>query len=180
MRFSPALTQQSKLTSWLDMYEKIASKESELFLFHINRLAEIFISEDVKKDNLLRSEKIKNMVAKVWVISNKPKADGHGYETDVAIKLVSELSENASQAEREFVRLEDLEWPENVFALSHVCIPISPDDRFYGRDSKLGGINAKGEKGVLLIADDLSRLRYNPFFELIKERLVVSFLRSTE
>jgi len=169
-----------KTDKLLDMYEEIASKESELFLFPINRLAEIFISEDVKKDNLLRSEKIKNMVVKVWIISNKPKADGHGYETGVAIKMVSELSENASQAEREFGRLEDLEWPENVFALSHVCIPISPDDRFYGRDSKLGGINAKGEKGVLLIADDLSRLRYNPFFELIKERLVVSFLRSTE
>ena len=164
----------------VDMYEKIASKESELFIFDINRLHEKFISEDVKKDNLLHSEKIKNMVAKVWLISNKPKAEDDEYETSVAIKIVSVLSENVSQAEREFVRLENLEWPDNVFALSHVCIPISPVDRFYGRDSKLGGISAKGEKEVLLIADDLARLRYNPFFELIKERLVVSFLRSTE
>ena len=76
--------------------------------------------------------------------------------------------------------MEELEWPENVFALSHVCIPISPDDLFYGRDSMLGGINAKGEKDVLLIADDLARLRYNPFFQLIKERVEVSFSGSTE
>ncbi len=169
-----------KTDKLVDMYEKIASRESELFLFDINRVAEAFISEDVETDNLLHSEKIKNMVAKVWAISNKPKADGHGYGPGIAIKRVSDLSENVLQAEREFVRLKDLEWPENVFALSHVCIPISPVDRFYGRDSKLGGINAKGEKEVLLIAEDLARLRYNPFFELIKECLVGSFLRSTK
>lgn len=164
----------------VDMYGKIASKESELFLFDINRLAETFINDDVEKDNLLDSEKIKNMIAKVWLISNKPKADGDGYEKNVAIKLISNLPDSDSQAEKEFGRLEGLEWPENVFALSHVCIPISPDDLVYGRDSMLGGINAKGEKGVLLIADDLARLRYNPFFQLIKDRLVVSFSGSTE
>lgn len=169
-----------KTDKLVDMYEKIASKESELFLFDINRLAEIFINDDVEKDNLLHSEKIKNMIAKVWLISNKTKADGDGYETSVAIRLISKLPESDSQAEKESGRLEGLEWPENVFALSHVCIPISPDDLFYGRDSMLGGINAKGEKNVLLIADDLARLRYNPFFQLIKDRLVVSFSGSTE
>jgi hypothetical protein len=44
----------------------------------------------------------------------------------------------------------------------------------------LGVFNAIGEKNVLLIADDLVRVRYNPFFQLIKECLEVSFLRSTE
>ena len=41
-------------------------------------------------------------------------------------------------------------------------------------------VGAERPNVLLLIADDLARLRYNPFFELIKERLVVSFLRSTE
>jgi len=163
----------------LDMFAKIASKESELLLFDINRLADAVISRDVKEDSLLHSQTIKNLVAKVWVVSNKPKADGHGYEAGVVIKMVSELPDNASQVDREFGKLDDLEWPENVFALSHVCIPISPDDPIYGRDSKLGEINVKGEKEVLLIGDDLSRLRYNPFFELIERRLEVSFLRTT-
>jgi alpha-beta hydrolase superfamily lysophospholipase len=169
-----------KTDKLVDMYEKIASKESELFLFDINRLAEIFVNKDIEKKIILYLEKIKNMDSKVWLISNKPKADGNGYETSVAIKLVSKLPESESQAEKEFGRLEELEWPENVFALSHVCIPISTDDLFYGRNSQLGGINAKGEKDVLMIANDLARLRYNPFFELIRERLVFSFLRSTE
>jgi hypothetical protein len=169
-----------KTDKLVDMYDKIASKESELFLFDINRLFEAFINDDVEKDNLLHSEKIKNMVAKVWLISNKPKADGAGYETSVAIKLVSNLPESDSPAEKEFGSLGELEWPENVIALSHVCIPISPKDKKYGREFKLGVFNAKGEKDVLLIADDLVRVRYNPFFQLIKECLEVSFSGSTK
>jgi alpha-beta hydrolase superfamily lysophospholipase len=172
-----------KTDKLVDMYEKIASKESELFLFDINRLFEKFMNDDVENDNLLHSEKIKNMVAKVWLISNKPKAKGDGYEKSVAVKLVSELPVSDSSAEKEIGRSGELEWPGNVFALSHVCIPISPDDLYYGRYSMLGGIiNLKGEKNVLLIADDFVRVqvRYNPFFQLIKERLVVSFLRSNE
>jgi alpha-beta hydrolase superfamily lysophospholipase len=169
-----------KTDKLVDMYEKIASKESELFLFDTNRLFETYINDDIEKDSLLHSEKIKNMAAKVWLISNKPKADGDGYEKSVAVNLVSKLHRSGSQAEKKFGRLEKLEWPENVFALSHVCIPISPDDPYYGRDSLLGKIAAKGEKDVLLIADDLARLRYNPFFQLIKECLEVSFLGSTE
>ncbi|MGD8662828.1 MAG: alpha/beta fold hydrolase, partial [Desulfobacterales bacterium] len=133
----------------VDMYEKIASKESELFLFDINRLFKEFLNYDVEKDSLIHSEKIKNMAAKVWLISNKPKAKDDGYETSVAIKLVSKLPQSDSPAEKEFASLEELEWPENVFALSHVCIPISPDDQFYGRNLKLGVFNAKGEKNVL-------------------------------
>ena len=169
-----------KTDKLVDMYEKIAPKESELFLFDVNRFYETFINDDVEKDNLLHSEKIKNMVAKVWLISNKPKGKGDGYETSVAVKLVSNLPESDSSAKKEIGRSEELEWPENVFALSHVSIPISPKDKFYGCKSKLGGINAKGEKDVLLIADDLVRVRYNPFFQLIKECLEVSFLGSTE
>jgi alpha-beta hydrolase superfamily lysophospholipase len=169
-----------KTDKLVDMYEKIASKESELFLFDINRLYETFIKDAVEKDNLLHSEKFKNMVAKVWLISNKPKAEGDEYETSVVVKLVSKLPESDSSAEKEIGRSEELEWPENVFALSHVCIPISPKDEIYGRESDLGGINPKGEKNVLLIEDDLLRVRYNPFFQLIKECLEVSFLGSTE
>ncbi len=169
-----------KTDKLLEMFEKIASRESELLLFDINRLAETLVSEDVKKDSLLNSAKIKNLSAKLWVVSNKPSADGQAYESQIAVNTYSRLTENVSDAGSEFDGLNRLEWPEDVFALSHVCIPISPDDPFYGRKSKLGGINAKGEKKVLLIGDDLARLRYNPFFELIEKRLLVSFVGEAE
>jgi alpha-beta hydrolase superfamily lysophospholipase len=178
--FQSAVDATVKTDKLVDMYKKIASKESELFLFDINRLFKKFLNYDVEKDNLIHSEKIKNMDAKVWFISNKPKAKGDGFETSVDLKLVSKLPESNSPAAKEFASLEELEWPENVIALSHVCIPISSDDQFYGRELKLGVFNAKGEKDVLLIADDLVRIRYNPFFQLIKECLEVSFIGSTE
>ncbi len=71
-----------------------------------------------------------------------------------------------------------LDWPENIFALSHVYITISPNDEYYGCESILGGINIKGEQKVLLIGNDLSRLRYNPLFDLVKISLEVSFFNS--
>ncbi len=79
---------------------------------------------------------------------------------------------------RVFDVLDGIEWPPDVFALSHVSILVSPDDPFYGRESLLGSINAKGEHEVLLIGNDLARVRYNPFFDLIKARLRISFLNS--
>jgi hypothetical protein len=71
-------------------------------------------------------------------------------------------------------------WPEKAFALSHVCIPISPADRFYGQESALGRIDPNqdvmaGEKKVLAeIADDserFKRIRYNPFFDFVRDRI---------
>ena len=65
----------------------------------------------------------------------------------------------------------DIDWPSNVFALSHVAIPFPPDDPVYGigDDSRkllnIGGIELRGETGVLAIpATLLTRLRHNPFY----------------
>ncbi|UCH48757.1 MAG: alpha/beta fold hydrolase, partial [Betaproteobacteria bacterium] len=65
----------------------------------------------------------------------------------------------------------EIDWPSNVFALSHVAIPFPPDDPVYGTgddDGKLlniGGIELRGETGVLAIsATLLTRLRHNPFY----------------
>jgi hypothetical protein len=62
-------------------------------------------------------------------------------------------------------------WPENVFALSHICIPIAKDDFFYGETSILHRLNPKGERSVLAISmDDVTRLKYNPFFDYATEK----------
>lgn len=73
-----------------------------------------------------------------------------------------------------------LRWPGGVYSLSHVAIPFPPDDPVYGRGPidptegpvRLGSLFAKGEKKVLHIsADDLLRMRYNPFFGYMAERV---------
>jgi hypothetical protein len=71
-----------------------------------------------------------------------------------------------------------LDWPQGVISLSHVALPISPDDPLYGNTRPedrtvlyLGGVQVKGEKGLLRIpAEWLVRLRYNPFYAYLADR----------
>ena len=76
-----------------------------------------------------------------------------------------------------------LAWPAGVHSLSHVALPFSPDDPLYGvsegRPSpgiRLGAVALRGERGVVPIpAADMLRLRWNPFYPYLEERLVDFF-----
>lgn len=69
-------------------------------------------------------------------------------------------------------------WPEEVFSLSHVALPFSPDDPLYGAQPPadhehlyLGQIPLQGERGLLKIpADYFIRLRHNPFYPVLEAR----------
>ena len=74
----------------------------------------------------------------------------------------------------------ELEWPEDVFSLSHIAIPFPPDDPLYGDGLHrepgsfltYGNLASRGEKGLLSItAELLMRLRYNPFFPFVEQKL---------
>ncbi len=76
----------------------------------------------------------------------------------------------------------DLAWPSEVYSLSHVALPIRPDDPVYGAVPPegdrvfLGRMDVRGERGLLAIPDaSLIRLRYNPFYSYVESR-VVAFL----
>jgi hypothetical protein len=75
-----------------------------------------------------------------------------------------------------------LPYPPGVFSLSHLAIPIPPDDPLYGThpDPKsrlefglnLGALEARGERGALVIDQDfLTRLPSNPFFPYLLARV---------
>ncbi len=74
-----------------------------------------------------------------------------------------------------------LEWPLNVYSLSHVAIPFAPDDPIYGDGSaarsdyaglRLGDLNPRGETNVLTVSlSQLMRLRHNPFFAYVEQRI---------
>lgn len=79
----------------------------------------------------------------------------------------------------------DLSWPRGLFSLSHVSVPFAPDDPLYGdrvndpKDSTitLGSVTIRGERNLLQIPDSFFlRLRYNPFFPYLSERMT-SFLQ---
>jgi hypothetical protein len=66
----------------------------------------------------------------------------------------------------------DSRWPESVYALSHISIPFSPENPFYGENSLIGGLSIKGERGVLGRSINPERLRYNPFFSCMEEEML--------
>jgi hypothetical protein len=76
------------------------------------------------------------------------------------------------------VRLE-LAWPPGVYSLAHVSLPFPAEDPVYGVAAArrgplpLGRLELRGERGALLApAELLARLRYNPFFPYLAERIV--------
>jgi alpha-beta hydrolase superfamily lysophospholipase len=72
----------------------------------------------------------------------------------------------------------ELEWPRGVFSLGHVALPFPPDDPVYGlnpaagSEFNLGALAPKGEGGALVVPLGMfSRLRCNPFFEVIRRKI---------
>jgi alpha-beta hydrolase superfamily lysophospholipase len=79
-----------------------------------------------------------------------------------------------------------LSWPTGMFSLSHLALPVAPDDPIYGAERPritnsvyLGKIEVLGEQGLLAIPSNaLLRLRFNPFFSYEANR-IEQFLRLT-
>jgi alpha-beta hydrolase superfamily lysophospholipase len=76
----------------------------------------------------------------------------------------------------------NLLWPRDLFALSHVAVPVPADDPVYGEVRPAGQNNRiwlghaalYGEREMLLVPEvSLLRLRYNPFFAWMTQRIEV-------
>jgi alpha-beta hydrolase superfamily lysophospholipase len=69
-------------------------------------------------------------------------------------------------------------WPAGTISLSHVALPIPPDDPLYGQRPPgnqdvlfLGQMAIQGERGTLVLpAEWLLRLRHNPFYDYLDAR----------
>lgn len=75
------------------------------------------------------------------------------------------------------VRELGVDWPRDILSLSHVALPIPPDDPLYGREPPadgslfLGLQTVQGERGLMRIpASYFVRLRHNPFYDYQLER----------
>ncbi len=72
----------------------------------------------------------------------------------------------------------NLAWPTGVISLSHVALPVPPDDPLYGQRPPgnedvlfLGQMAIQGETGLLQFPSDwLMRLRHNPFYSFLESR----------
>ena len=177
--FSPVLT----FLSWIDatvetsatihrFYDRLENGSSELVVFDVNRfdhLAPFLPSDDGRTLEHLQTRS--DLPYRLTVITN--------------VTPDSEIVRQQTQAPRSS-SLDStplaMAWPSEVYSLAHVAIPFPPDDPVYGgktnsrtkyRGLPLGRLQPRGETGLLTVSvGQLMRLRHNPFFGYIKERLV--------
>lgn len=152
------------------LYDRLSNPESELVVFDINRQATMhgfFRADPVDRVHSLIERP--TTPYRLTVISN----------LDETTDILEEWSRPAGSTDPTLVPLE-LEWPPGFYSLSHVAVPFPPDDPIYGirpAPSKrfgiqLGTLEPRGERGLLNVpADQLIRLRSNPFFSYIEQRL---------
>jgi len=78
-------------------------------------------------------------------------------------------------------------WPVGNFSLSHVALPIPPDDPVYGgRETEsqkklpLGTLALRGERGILAISSGLMmRMRFNPFYAWTEAEIMKWLAKNT-
>ncbi len=154
------------------LFSRLPGDQHELVLFDINRIGQIesFVTNDPRKHlaDLIRS------VQKPFALTVLTNHDHSSLALEERhferTRLTPEISDPG------------LTWPPGVYSLSHVAVPFSPEDPIYGnglgpdhREAKfqIGNIVLRGEKNVIQISPvDQLRLRWNPFYPWLEERVV--------
>lgn len=155
-----------------EMYQNIGTSKDELFVYDVNRIYKNFMQQEVLSIDPRNIHFEQENAPKLRMLINNlefdsilgPTACGV-YEKEGKDSLIDVYPTHHSA------------WPVEYFAMSHVAVPISPDNAAYGVASIMGQLRVKGERNVLLVAsDDIMRIRYNPFFDLMS-REIVEFIK---
>jgi alpha-beta hydrolase superfamily lysophospholipase len=154
------------------LYAYLPDNGSEIVLFDVNRTLKfaplLRPSSYVAVDRLTPSTP---QTFRFTVITNA------GDDTDATVER--NIAPGQLRAE---VSPLNLAYPPGIFSLSHLAIPIPMDDPLFGMqpDPKtkgeygysLGKIDARGERGALIVDQDyLRRLPSNPFFPYLLDRI---------
>ncbi|MBA5235875.1 alpha/beta hydrolase [Pectobacterium aroidearum] len=151
-------------------YNLLPANGSQLVLFDVNRT--------VNFGPLLR-ESTNGAVSQLLpatprhydttVISNAAPNSSHAVAFDVAAGAVQEQTRELG-----------MDYPSDVYSLSHVSLPFPDSDSLYGRFSQnptefglpLGKITPRGERSALVVdLDTLLRLSSNPFYPYLIQRI---------
>jgi alpha-beta hydrolase superfamily lysophospholipase len=174
----PVLTLQSvvddtipAVASLKRLYARVLAADSELVLFDANRSAAVsaFLTPAAGEMLALAAPGRTFPFAVTLVTNESPRSDA------VVARTFAPGARTAT------VRPLDLAWPRGVYSLSHVALPFPPDDPVYGTQGPrrgplpFGTLEIRGERGVFVVpASEVARLRSNPFFPYLAER-VLSF-----
>jgi hypothetical protein len=155
------------------LMEVLPPRGHELVVFDVNRRDEMEgLINPGPIEGLDRLRSREDLPFRLTIIGNRPGGTG---------RIAAYTREPAGREELETDL--GLEWPRGVFSLGHVALPFPPDDPVYGLDPKpgagpqfhLGMVAPRGESGALLVPlGTFARLRCNPFFEVMRARIVAS------
>ena len=154
------------------LYAFLPDNGSEIVLFDVNRT--------VKFGPLLRPS---SYVALEQLTPTTPQAYRFTAVVNAGDDTDATLERTIAPGELQAVdRPLGLPYPAGIFSLSHLAIPIPPDDPLYGTQPdpanrtefglNLGALDARGERGALIVDQDfLTRLPSNPFFPYLLARV---------
>jgi alpha-beta hydrolase superfamily lysophospholipase len=148
----------------------LPAKGNELVIFDVNRrdLLQSLIAPG-PVEGLDRLNAVPSLPFRLTVISNH----------DPSVKTVAAFTREAGSREVVETAL-PLEWPAGVLSLGHVALPFTIDDPVYGLQPSpttepalaLGAFVARGESGAMVVPlDALARLRSNPFFDVMRQKI---------
>jgi alpha-beta hydrolase superfamily lysophospholipase len=145
----------------------------ELIVFDINRSEALHdLVEPALVDDLERIRAAPALPFRLTLVTNR----------DPASIEVAAFTREAGTRETTRADL-PLAWPRGVLSVGHVALPFREDDPVYGLVPKhdggpeypLGALTMRGEAGTLVVPlGTLARLRSNPFFSVIHDRIVAA------
>jgi len=169
----PILAMQSAVDSTVSVprlitavFSRLQSEQSELFLFDINRVDNLsnLVNFSFEK-NVLPSLQQGNRPYRLSVLRNQEKTSD---------QMVLKIHSQGQTQEKPVNEC----WPDGFISLSHVALPIAPDDPVYGDAANtarlsLGCISMRAEPSALMIPSSLFvRCRHNPFYGLMENHIL--------
>jgi len=177
--FPPVLT----FLSWIDatvetsetihrFYDRLENVSSELVVFDVNRFDQLAPFLPSADDGPLKQLQARiDLPYRLTVIANAA--------TDSELAISQTRAPHSRSMDSTPL---SISWPPEVYSLAHVAIPFPPDDPVYGVKMNvntrysglpLGRLQPRGETGLLTVSvGQLMRLRHNPFFAYVEERLL--------
>jgi alpha-beta hydrolase superfamily lysophospholipase len=152
------------------LYQHLPPNGSELVLFDINRAS--------KFDTLFRAASETKLERLLPAPPRRFRATVITNASAASSDVVERVTEAGTATER--TRPLGLQYPPDVYSLSHVALPFPLSDGLYGLEPdpaerfgiNLGNLTARGELGTLVINPNSSlRLLSNPFFPYMLERI---------
>jgi len=151
------------------LLDRTLQSESALVLFDVNREARVEEFLSARHETLLNLLNDRESLPFHYTLVTNANED----TMDVVAR-----TRRAGMREWDELPLEHA-WPKGIYSLSHVALPIRPDDPLYGfapsgdpTHLRLGSLDWRGERGVFGISmDQLARLRWNPFYSYMEARV---------